>query len=229
MVTTLEATTPPQARSDGLRGDQLRLDPPPGRRARLPEMAVGAAMVIGFSLAAVLWHMSTTDKEPALALARAVGRGEVIEAADLRVTYIASDDRIARLGRDDASAVVGRMTLSDLPAGTLLTRGSVAPRSSVGAGEGVVGLALDPGQVPAPELLPGDVVNVVAGPPEGAGAAEADGTQSTLLATAAEVYAVEELGTQGRTFVSLKLPETVANRVAAAAQRGPVRLVLVGR
>ncbi len=228
MVTTLQATTPAQARSDGLRGDQMRLDPP-GRRARLPEMAVGAAMVIGFSLAAVLWHMSATHKEPALALARAVGRGEVIEAADLRVTYIASDDRIARLGRDDASAVVGRMTLSDLPAGTLLTRGSVAPRASVGAGEGVVGLALEPGQVPAPELLPGDVVNVVAGPPEGAGAAEADATQSTLLATAAEVYAVEELGTQGRTFVSLKLPEPVANRVAAAAQRGPVRLVLVGR
>ena len=44
-----------------------------------------------------------------------------------------------------------------------------------------------------------------------------------------EVYAVEELGTQGRRFVSLKLPETDANRVAAAAERGRVRLVLVGR
>jgi hypothetical protein len=42
------------------------------------------------------------------------------------------------------------------------------------------------------------------------------------------VHAVEPLGTQGRQLVSLKMPEDVANRVAAAAERGSVRLVMVG-
>ncbi len=172
--------------------------------------------------------MSTTEKDPALALAAPVARGEVVEAADLRVVYVASDDPITRLGREDAGEIVGRVALSDLPAGTLLTRGSVVPQLSVGPGEGLVGLALDPGQVPATRLLPGDLVNVIAGPSEGT-TSLVDARATAVLASRATVYAVEDLRTEGRKFVSVKLPESEANRVAAAAERGPVRLVLVGR
>lgn len=129
MATTFEAK-----RAPGNGTGQFNLQPPSGRRARLPELVVGAAMVVGFALAAVLWHMGTTDKDPALALAAPVARGEVVEATDLRVVYVASDDPIARLGRSDAEDVVGRVALADLPAGTILTSGSVAPRLSVGPG-----------------------------------------------------------------------------------------------
>lgn len=223
MTTTFESK-----RASGNGTGQFNLQPPPGRRARLPEFVVGAALVVGFSLAAVLWHMGTTDKDPALALAAPVARGEMVEASDLRVVYVASDDPIARLGRSDAESIVGRVALADLPAGTILTPGSVAPRLSVGPGEGLVGLALDPGQVPATRLLPGELVNIVAGPAEGA-AVPADGRLTAVLASRATVFAVEELRTEGRKLVSVKLPEADANRVAAAAERGPVRLVLVGR
>lgn len=186
-------------------------------------------MMIGFALAAVLWHMSSTDKQPALALARDIGRGETIEAGDLRVIYMASDDRIAHLGRNDAAAVIGRIAVSDLSKGTLVTRANVADREGVGPQEGVVGLALDPGQVPAPVLMPGDLVNVVAGEPAADATQPGVAAATEVLASRATVFATEALGTQGRRFVSLKLPEAAANRVAAAAQRGPVRLVLVGR
>lgn len=223
MTTTFEAK-----RASGNGMGQFRVEPPPGRRARLPELVVGAALMVGFALAAVLWHMSTTEKDPALALAAPVARGEVVEAADLRVVYVASDDPIARLGKADADEIIGRVALSDLPAGTLLTRGSVAPQLSVGPGEALVGLALDPGQVPSTRLLPGDLVNVVAGPTEGA-ASPVDGRATAVVASRATVYAVEDLRTEGRRFVSVKLPESDANRVAAVAERGPVRLVLVGR
>lgn len=223
MATTFEAK-----RASGNGTGQFKLQAPPGRRPRLPELVVGAALVVGFALAAVLWHMSTTDKDPALALAVPVARGEVVEGSDLRVVYVASDDPIARLGRSDAKDVVGRVALADLPAGTILTSGSVAPRLTVGPGEGLVGLALDPGQVPASRLLPGEQVNIVAGPAEGA-AEPADGRPTAVLASRATVFAVEELRTEGRKLVSVKLAEADANRVAAAAERGPVRLVLVGR
>jgi hypothetical protein len=207
----------------------MRVEPPPGNRARVPELVVGLALMVGFALAAVLWHMSATSKESALALAGPVSRGHVIEAADLRVVYLASDDPIAHLARTESATVIGRVALTDLPAGTLLTSASVAPRVTVGANEGVVGLALEAGQVPATALLPGDVVNVIAGPAEGAGATQTVGGQTPVLATRAAVYAVGDLGTQGRKFVSIKLPEGDANRVAAAAERGPVRLVLVSK
>lgn len=205
----------------------LRVEPPPGNRARVPELVVGVALMVGFALAAVLWHMSATSKESALALAGPVARGHVIEAADLRVVYLASDDPIAHLAQTESATVIGRVALTDLPAGTLLTSASVAPRVTVGANEGVVGLALEPGQVPATALLPGDIVNVIAGPAEGA--TQTVGGQTPVLATRAAVYAVGDLGTQGRRFVSIKLPEADANRVAAAAERGPVRLVLVSK
>ena len=210
-------------------GGPLRVEPPPARRVRVPELVVGVALMVGFALAAVLWHMSSTSKQAALALSRPVPRGHVIEQRDLQVVYLSSDDNIAHLGRTEAGTVIGRVTLADLPAGALLTSESVAPRVTIGPNEGVVGLALEAGQVPATSLLPGDLVNVIAGPAEsaGAGATAAATGANPVLATRAAVYGVEELGTQGRRFVSIKLPEQDANRVAAAAERGPVRLVLV--
>lgn len=215
--------------SSAAAGPQFRLDPPNTRRTRLPELALGLAMMIGFALTAVLWHMNSTEKQPALALSRSVDRGQVIEAADLRIVYLASDDRIAHLGKDEAATVIGRIAVSDLPKGILVTRANVADRVVLGAEEGVVGLALDPGQVPAPVLVPGDLVNVVAGGPGGESSPPGAAAANEVLASGATVFAIETLGTQGRKFVSLKLPEADANRVAAAAQRGPVRLVLVGR
>lgn len=226
MATTFEAK---RTRGNGSGPGQLRVEPPPRRRARLPELVVGMALMVGFALAAVLWHMSTTDRQGALALAGPVSRGDVIKASDLRVVYLSSDSHIARLNKGEAAEVVGRTALSDLPAGTMLTRGSVAPALTVGPGEGLVGLALEPGQVPDANLRPGDVVNVVGGPSDTAGAVQAEGGGTAVLASRAVVYSVEAAGAQGRRLVSVKLPEADANRLAAAAERGPVRLVLVAR
>lgn len=227
MVTTVERQRA-QANGAGGQAAPFNLEPPPGRRTRLPELAVGGALMVGFALAAVLWHMSSTEKTAALALAKAVERGQLVEAADLRVVYVSSDDPIAYIPKHESAAVVGRVALSDLPAGTLVTRGNVASRVTVGADDGVVGLALEPGQVPA-ELVPGDLVNVIAGPSQAGPEVGPGGQESAVVASAAEVYAVEELRSQGRRIISLKLPEADANRVAAAAERGPLRLVLVGR
>lgn len=221
------ALTTPRLSGDGarVRTDAPSLEPTP-RRARLPEMAIGVVLMVGFSLAAVLWHMNATDKVPALALASNVARGEVIEPGDLRLVYVPSDEPIAHLPGAASSEVVGRVAVAALEEGTLLTRGHVVARASLGPDDGVIGLAMDPGQFPAPGLLPGDLVNVVGGMVDGS--STPDGF-SAVLAHHAEVYAVEQIGTQGRQFVSLKMPEDVANRVAAAAERGPVRLVMVGR
>lgn len=228
MATTIEPRRVPG--SGSVPGAQtLRIEPPPKHRIRVPELVVGVALMVGFALAAVLWHISSTEKQPALALAGPVTRGQVIVASDLRVVYLATDDPIAHLGRAQASTVIGRAPLTDLPAGTLLTAGTLAPRATIGPNEGVVGLALEPGQIPATGLISGDLVNVIAGPVAGAGAAVSTGDEAVPLASRAAVYAVGDLGTQGRRLVSIKLPEVEANRVAAAAERGTVRLVLVGQ
>lgn len=222
-------TEPELARGDGsTRVGEFSLEPPTSaRRARLPELVVGLVVMLAFALAAALWHMSSVERDPTLALARDVRQGEIIEASDLRVVYLSSDGDVARLAEGDVSRVAGRVALTDLPRGTVLTPALVAALPVLGEGEGVVGLALEPGQFPSAGLRPGDRVNVVAGPASQSGG---EGPGETLLAEEAEVFSVEDLeGGQGRRFVSLKMPEATANEVAAAAERGPVRLVLVAR
>lgn len=218
-------TTIDRARSNGAK--TLREAPairPQSRRGRLPELAIGLALMVGFALAAVLWHSSSSQKDPVLALAVDVARGDTIDAADLRVVYVASDDPIAAVPQSASGEIVGRIAVTDLDAGTLVSRRLVADRVALQQGDGVVGLALDPGQYPANGLLPGDKVNVVSA----LGATESADDSDVVIATGAEVFAVDSLGGQGRQFVSLRMPEDVANRVAASAERGPVRLVLVG-
>mgnify|MGYP000179710324 CR=1 FL=1 len=220
-MSTLRTETAEPARTNGQgtkdRVSELRLEPPAGRRVRVSELLVGAALAVGCALVAVLWHASATERTPVLAVATDVARGDVIAPGDIRVVYVSSDEPIVTLGRSQSAAVVGHVAAVDLKAGTILTAAHVADPQRVEPGEGVVGLALDPGQFPATELAPGDLVNVVT----------AGDAASKVLAEDAVVFAVESLGGQGRRFVSIRTSEDAATEIAAAAERGPVRLVLV--
>lgn len=191
---------------------------PTARRVRIPELLLGLALIVGFALAALVWHANSTQRDPALAFAVGVEQGETITADHLEVVYLGTDGAIARLDPSRSVDVIGRVAVSDLEAGTLVTTSNAVALPSLGPGEGVVGLALDPGQYPAGRLTPGDVVNVVV-PGEGA---------PTVIAESATVFSIEELGGQGRRFISLRASEDDANVVAGAAESGPVRLVLVG-
>jgi hypothetical protein len=187
---------------------------------RLPELAVGVLVTVAFALGAVLWHLSAVDKVPALAIAGPVERGATITAADVRVVYVATDDPLARLDDSQVSEVVGRVAVVDLPAGTLLTPALVTNAGAIADGEGIVGLALDPGQYPARGLAPGDHVNVVrSGDPTG-------DVEDSVVARGARVFAVEELPSD-RLLVSILADESDAEAVAAAAGQGTLRLVLV--
>lgn len=198
----------------------VRLAPPP-RRVRVPELALGVLVTVGFALGAVLWHLNSVDRVPVLATATEIGRGEVIEAADLRVVYLAADDPVSVLGSGESAAVIGQVASVDLAEGSLLSRDVLDPALGVDAGAGVVGLALDPGQFPTRGLAAGDRVDVVA-PADPA--VEDDGS---VLAAGATVFAVEELASD-RLLVSVLASEQDARAIAAAAG-SPLRLVLVSR
>jgi hypothetical protein len=196
---------------------------------RLPEIAIGLILMVGFALAAVLWHLSSVDREPLLALAADLQRGEVVDLADLRTVYVATDDPLAYIPASAADELVGNVATADLQRGTVLTPTLVVDREPVTSEEGVVGLALDAGQFPAAGLRPGDLVNVVLAPADGVPTPRRGQTEAAVvLAQDASVFAVEELGEDDRQFISLRLLETEANAVAAAAEAGGLRLVLVG-
>jgi hypothetical protein len=235
-VATATRSGPPENRigsptSNGNGKMHLPTLAPPKRRVRLPELAVGLLVTVMFALGAVLWHLNSTSKVPALAVTNAVARGDVIAASDLRIVYVASDDQLARMTAAESATVVGRVALVDLAPGTLLTPAVVADAAALKAGDGVAGLALDAGQYPALGLAPGDRVNVVASGGTAATTGTSPGAQ--VIARGATVFRVEDLASD-RKLVSILTSEADAEAVAAAAGSGTggsgaggLRLVLV--
>ena len=193
----------------------------PGRRIQIPEVAVGVLVIAVFGLGAVFWHLHAVAKVPALAAALPIERGAVIESEDVRVVYVASDGPLDRLDGSQVNRVVGRIALVDLRPGSLLTSSVVAPVAAVNAGDGVVGLSLEPGAYPARGLAPGDRVTVV----RVADVADRNSTPA-VVARDAVVFAVEELPSD-RLLVSILTDEVDAEAVAASAGDRGVRLVLV--
>lgn len=201
---------------------------PPGRRVRRTEVVVGLVVILVFALGAVLLHLRTVDRTPALAVVGSVERGETLSASDIKVVYISSDDPLARLGESQLTQVVGQVALVDLAPGTLLSRSVVAERPALDAGEGVVGLSLDPGGYPAFGLAPGDQVSVVRTADPAAVDGNGESAADVVLSRDATVFAVEELASDRR-LVSIVAPEADAEAVAAASGSGSLRLVLVSR
>lgn len=226
--------------TNGHRPDPVAGIAPPRRRVRMPELVVGVLVMTVFALGAVLWHLSAVDKSPALAVIGTVERGQTLSSSDVRVVYVASDDRLAHLTQADMNSVVGQVALVDLAPGTLLTHSVVADRPALEAGDGIVGLSLEPGGYPAMGLSPGDLVNVVRtvdpadpitdgtdqGDTSDDGADASIGTGDVVIARGATVVSAEEL-TSDRLLVSILAPEGDAVAVAARAGSGSLRLVQV--
>lgn len=225
-MTTATRPTPPDGRpgtpsSNGHGRVSGPTITPPKRHVRLPELAISVMVIVFFALGAFMWHLSTSSKVPALAVNGDVKRGEVVESSDLRTVYVASDDTFASV--TDPSSVMGKVALVDIVAGTILSPSLVADGQSLTAGDGVVGLALDPGQYPALGVAPGDRVNVVRSGDAATGAA---GDGDDVIAGGATVFSIEDLASD-RKLVSIQTSEADANAVAAAAGSGALRLVLV--
>lgn len=219
MSTTRAPSRPPAPSTNGT-GPVVDLHPP-RRRVRAPELAVGLLVTAVFALGAVLWHLSAVEKVPALVAATRIERGDVIEAGDVRVTYVASDDNLNRIDPSDVNRVVGNAALIDLAEGTLLTSSATALAAAVNAGEGVVGLSLDPGAYPARGLVPGDHVNVV----RSSDIANLS-SEPSVVARNATVFEVVDLSND-RLLVSVLSTQGDAEAVAALADAGGLRLVLV--
>ncbi len=201
----------------------FRLEPP-RRRVQAPQLLIAVFLVAISSLVVVVLFSRAAARDPVLALAVAVERGQVISSDDLMVVYVATDDPIATLSSEAAPGLVGLTAVADLEAGTILTPAHFVSRSLLDAGDGVVGLALSPGEYPTPLLAPGDRVDVVL---TDRVSPEASDSAPETVVRAAEVFDVAELGTQGDRFISLRMNADAAADVARAAAAGRVRLVLV--
>lgn len=208
----------------------MDLDSPVTQRSRLPQLALGVLVVAACGLAGLWFYSSATDFDEVIALRSDIDRGTTISLDDLMVVQLNTDDVVTTLGKFDAEAIVGRVALTDLEAGTLVTPAQFTAEAVLEPGQGVVGLELGVGQVPTRRLLPGTVVSVVLTPRTGSTDPLIDGgaAQITeLLVTDAVVVESSPVGTQGRQFVALVMDQDQAATVAVAASQDRVQLVQV--
>lgn len=145
------------------RGRRRRMKPGSRqRRFRLPELALGVALVAGGGLGAVLWATHEPSQR-VLVAARPIRRGETMEAGMLRWATV-SGDHIA--GLTDTAGLGGRIATIDIAAGSPLQASLFRPATVVGVDQIEYGLALAPGDFPVGLAVGDDVMVVVLPRPE---------------------------------------------------------------
>lgn len=189
---------------------------PAGRRS-VPHLLLGVLLVLACAVGALALTLQLGGNRPVLATARAVTVGQILTAADVRQVSLPADSDIRAVDADTAAGLIGRPVAVSLPAGALLTPGSIGGAAAPPPGQAIVAIALDPGRLPL-EVAPGDRVSVVAAPAPANGVTGTDATgngRAVPQSWPGVVASVEPSDTGQLTVVSVQLPEGPAREIAA--------------
>lgn len=206
----------------------------PTRSGRRPRLIAGSLVLLTACTALfVSAYLRAGHQLEVLAVAKPVPQGAVLTPGDLRVVRISTAGGIDPVRASAAASVIGRPTSVPLVPGTLLAMSELSGSPRVGPGEGIVGVALKPGGLPAGGLSPGEQVDVVLTLPPGSPDAGAlsSAPSTSILAADVLVTAVEATPSSSgssTTVVSLLAPRDEAAVIAGASASGQVALVVVG-
>ena len=176
------------------------------RGIRLPQLLLSLLVVAVFALLAVWWQANTTSREPVVALANDVEVGVPLTRADLTEIYISSDIAPRVEAAEFIELFVGKVPVTSLEAGTLITGRMFRVAVPLTKGQAFVGLQLDATQAP-PGLVTGDRVQVLA---------EGSDDEVRLLAQDARVESVALDGV--RVALRLRMGLEQAQRVQLEAK-----------
>ena len=196
------------------------------RQRNVPLGIIGVLIVLGSALGGLLWSRTTTPRTDVLVAARDIPAGRQLSDSDLRVVHLSTDGLVASITVAQRSTVIGQMAAVPIPAGALLAPSEFGRDAGLADDEAVVGVVLAPGAAPTADLRGGDRVAVIEADKSSSTTSPAAGSGTSVITTA-NVYAVDRGGSSSGTFVSLRVPASLAARVAAAAAGDRIRLVLL--
>lgn len=191
-------------------------------RRNWPRLALGVIVVLASGLAFTAFYTSAGDRRPVLAVARDVGRYEEIERADLRTVLVGAEPGVELVSETELDQVVGRVALTELTQGSLLSPAEVADAGDriVGPDEAVVGAKLGAGAAPIGDLPAGTRVLVIIRP---GGSSTEDRVREIRDCWLAEIG--DRNPNNGTREASLVVPQTSAADVAAAAAEERIAVV----
>ena len=177
-------------------------------------------LLVAMLAAGWLWQQKS-ERVEVLVVRSPVAAGEVVDRGDLGTSDVAGVAGAIPVG--DVEGVVGKTAAVGLVPGQLLTAGMVTDAPVPAAGERVVGVELDATRVPS-GLAPGATVMVLAVPPSGDPSSSSVLSSPDVLAQRAVVRSTAPLD-GGNTRLSLVVPRSEANRVAAFGAAGRIAVV----
>ena len=189
------------------------------RSFRLPEVVLGLVLVAGCALAAVVWQHHANSTTTIVVARRAIARGSVITAEDLRGAEVGGETT-GMVAGSDAELLLGRSAVVDIDAGVPLTPALATDTAPLAVGEALASLALAPGDLP-PDLAASDHVRLVIT----VDGASGERATSSLLDDEAVVWAVDAAHDGIATVVTLRGPIGLATQIASAADVQLVRIV----
>lgn len=194
-------------------------------RRSIPHLLLGALLVLACAAGFLVIWLNTGNRQPVLALARAVPVGHVLSAQDLRQVTVAVDPGVSVVEANQAASVVGKTMSTSLPAGSLLTPEAIAASLLPDQGQAIAALALKAGQFP-PEISPGSHVLVVFASGQMSAASPSPRSGDASWVWPAVVTSVSAPANEQTTVVSVEVSEPAARQMAAMPL-GQVSLVML--
>jgi hypothetical protein len=188
---------------------------------RLGQWAASVLFVVMVVVGLVALFQSQSDRVEVLVVTNPVPAGQVIEEGDLRPAEVAGVS--GAIPAVDVDSVVGKRAAAGLVEGQVLTEGALTDEQVPDDGERLVAVRLDKGRVPG-GLATGDLVDILAVPPDGDSGAKEQLSTPQVLAEGARVDSVSNTP-EGARVVTVLVDEAVADPVAAYSATGQVTVV----
>lgn len=175
------------------------------------------------ALLAVLLTNGSKEQRTILVAKRDLPAGTVVVLDDLRTTEIAADAKVRATDRSEYQSLIGLVTQQPIPKGAAVLPENFASSQKPPAGTVLVGVSLEPGALPLPNLRFGDTVRVLT-------SSEIEGQAVSQELGTATVFAVwNQTDGSARRTLTLAVPDAQSGAVAAAAGAGTVRLIVLGQ
>lgn len=190
-------------------------------------VALAVALIVGLGAVGYWFYTQAGAKVPVVVAVRDIPAGHTIARSDLSTVEVAGG--VTAVAGNHLSSLVGQAAAVEILPDTLVQRSMVTGTSPLTAGEGLVGVAAAPGQIPSSGLVPGDTVQVLQLPDRGSSATSSSGASSAVLVPSAAVYDVRaNPSAAGGTLLTLVIPSSAALGVSQASNAGLIALVQVG-
>ena len=163
-------------------------EPRPKRGRRTSELLVGALLVLGGALAGLIVFQRGDPRFVVVATSSELQRGTIIDRSHLVALEVGSVPNHAITPAQDASDLLGKRLLVDVPAGVPLTRFVVSDARPLTGAQALIPLQLERGAVPS-QIARGDMVQVIISFPNRG----VDAPSPEILAETMEVFAIESV------------------------------------